>query len=172
MKFLEGPNKFRVLSPVTMGFEYWTEDKKPIRAKELWNVIPLNADIRKGWNPKHFWAFVVWNFQTKSVEILEITQATIQSALKELIVSEEWGSPTGYSITVNRKGTDINTEYTVVPSPAKETPAEIIQAYKDKPIDLEQLFTGGNPFNPEEARAENPVLSETLEDGSPLPEEY
>jgi hypothetical protein len=72
----------------------------------------------------------------------------------KLIHSEEWGDPLGYSITVNRKGESLETEYSVVPSPAKETPADIIQAYKDKPINLEAFFTGGNPF--EEADGTQP----------------
>src|ERR1700712_2603548 len=38
------------------------------------------------------------------------------------------------------------TEYSVLPSPAKETPADILQMYKEKPINLEALFTGDNPF--------------------------
>lgn len=33
-----------------------------------------------------------------------------------------------------------------MPSPAKETPADILQKFKEKPINLEALFTGGNPF--------------------------
>ena len=111
-------------------------------------LIGFGADIsgKNGWNPKHFWAFVVWNFDTKAVEILEITQTTIQTALEELIHSEEWGDPLGYSITVNRKGENLETEYSVVPSPAQPTPAPILEAYKEKPINLEALFTGGNPF--------------------------
>lgn len=146
--FKQGPNKFRILSAPVMGWEYWTESKKPVRAKERWTTIPADADIsgKNGWNPKHFWAFVVWNFDTKMVEVLEITQTTIQTAMEELIHSEEWGSPLGYSITINRKGENLETEYSVVPSPAQPTPDAILQAYKEKPINLEALFTGGNPF--------------------------
>jgi hypothetical protein len=87
----QGANKFRILSAPIMGWEYWTESKKPVRAKERWTTIPVDADIsgKNGWNPKHFWAFVVWNFDTKQAEILEITQTTIQTALEEHINSEE-----------------------------------------------------------------------------------
>lgn len=100
--FKQGPNKFRILSAPVMGWEYWTESKKPVRAKKRWTTIPADADIsgKNGWNPKHFWAFLVWNFDTKMVEVLEITQTTIQTAMEELIHSEEWGSPLGYSITI------------------------------------------------------------------------
>jgi hypothetical protein len=37
----------------------------------------------------------------------------------------------------------LETEYGVVPSPAKPTPDEILEAYKEKSINLEALFTGG-----------------------------
>jgi hypothetical protein len=149
MKFKQGANKFRILSAPVLGYEYWTEAKKPVRAKERWTVIPVDADIsgKNGWNPKHFWAFSVWNFDTKQVEILEITQTTIQTAMEELIHSDDWGDPLGYSITVNRKGEGLETEYSVVPSPAKPTPDKILEAYKEKSINLEALFTGGNPFD-------------------------
>jgi hypothetical protein len=90
----------------------------------------------------------VWNFDTKAVEILEITQTTIQTALEELIHSEEWGDPLGYSITVNRKGENLETEYSVVPSPAQPTPAPILDAYKEKPL-------GGNPFEDAESVTHN-----------------
>jgi len=148
MKFKQGANKFRILSAPVLGWEYWTESKKPVRAKERWTVIPADADIsgKNGWNPKHFWAFVVWNFDTKQVEILEITQTTIQTAMEELINSEEWGDPLGYSITVNRKGENLETEYSVVPSPAQPTPEGILEAYEAKPINLAALFSGANPF--------------------------
>jgi hypothetical protein len=83
MKFKEGANKFRILSAPILGYEYWTADRKPVRARELWKVIPTDADISgpNGWSPKHFWAFVVYNFEDKAIQILELTQATIQRQL-------------------------------------------------------------------------------------------
>jgi hypothetical protein len=160
MKFKLGANKIRILSSPIMGWEYWTESKRPVRAKDRRTVIPADADIsgKNGWNPKHFWAFVVWNFDSKQVEILEITQTTIQTAMEELIHSDDWGDPLGYSITVNRKGEGLETEYSVVPSPAQVTPAPILEAYKEKPINLEALFSGGNPF--EEADGPQPQTAD------------
>jgi hypothetical protein len=31
----------------------------------------------------HFWAMVVWNYKTSRLEVLEITQKTIQSSLRD-----------------------------------------------------------------------------------------
>lgn len=146
MKLKTGANKFRILSEPVLGWEYWTENKKPVRAKEMWNVVPADADLDRGWPQKHFWAFGVWNFDTKAIEILELTQKTILMQLQELINSEEWGDPRLYTLTINRTGEKLATEYSVVPSPAKPVPAEITEAFKAKPINLEALFVGGNPF--------------------------
>ena len=38
---------------------------------------------------KHFWAFVVWNYNDNLIQILEITQATIQRGLKIKIDNRE-----------------------------------------------------------------------------------
>jgi hypothetical protein len=51
-----------------------------------------------------------------------------------------------------------------VPSPAQPTPANILQAYKDKKINLEALYSGGNPFDGEQGRA-----TELLSDGTEEP---
>ncbi len=57
-----------------------------------------------------------------------------------------WGDPRGYDVTVNRKGSKLDTEYTVQPSPHKELSAEIKAAYEAKSINLDALFDGANPF--------------------------
>jgi hypothetical protein len=152
MKFRQGQNKLRILSAPIVGWEYWTESRKPVRSRELWKVIPADADIsgEAGWNPKHFWAMVVYSFDDKAIQILEITQVTVQRALTDLIQNPEWGDPRNYSITITRKGEKFETEYTVVPSPAKPTPSEILADYKAKKINLEALFDGKNPFEASE----------------------
>lgn len=155
-KLQDGANKFRILSAPILGHEYWTEDRKPVRSRELFKFIPTDADISNGFKPKHFWAFVVWNYAESAVQILELTQTTIQSALTDLIQSDDWGDPRGYDVTVNRKGSKLDTEYTVQPSPHKELPADIKAAFEAKPINLEALFDGANPFG----EADGPARSD------------
>lgn len=152
MKFEQGANKFRILSEPVMGWEYWTEEKgkeksKPVRALERWTTIPVNADLKNGWNPKYFWAFTVWHFDLKKLMILEITQSTILKPLQDLVANEDWGDPRQYSITINKKGEKLDTEYNLVPSPAKPTPPEILEMYKNAYIRLESLFDGTDPFD-------------------------
>lgn len=153
MRFNVGANKFRILSEPLIGWEYWTESKKPVRAKERWNVIPVDADISKGWEPKHFWAFIVWNFDAKRIQILEITQKSILERLQSLINNEDWGDPRNYSITVTRTGEGLTTKYEVDASPHKPTPPEILQQYEESDIKLESLMEGANPF-PNEVKTE------------------
>lgn len=152
LKFEQGPNKFRIMSEPIMGWEYWTEAKgkekgKPVRSKERPSVIPLDADLKNGWNPKYFWAFVVYNLDAKKIQILEITQSTILNPLQQLVQNEDWGDPRQYSITINRKGEGLESEYNLVPSPSKPTPEAVIQQYKDAGVRLELLFEGKDPFD-------------------------
>ena len=51
MKLKQGPNRFRILSAAITGYEYWTEARKPVRARQVWRTIPADADItgERGW---------------------------------------------------------------------------------------------------------------------------
>jgi len=148
MKLEEGGNIFRVLSNAIVGYEYWNEEGKPVRLKEM---PPLNPDdIRKeddgSTRMKHFWAFVVWNYKTEAIEILEITQKTIQDPIKELVGDEQWGDPHQYDIKIMRKGQGLDTEYTVMPQPHKDVSIKVAEAFENTPVNLEALFTGEDPF--------------------------
>ena len=148
MKFQKGLNKFRVLSDAIVGWEYWNTAGKPVRSPQSFSKVP--DDVRhdpKNDNPfKHFWAFVVWNYQDERVQILEITQKTIQQAIKGYNGNPDWGSPKEYDITVTREGDDLGTEYTVMPSPIKPLKKEIAEAVKKVSVDLTALYRGEDPF--------------------------
>jgi hypothetical protein len=120
------------------------------------NTIPVDADIsgEAGWNPKHFWAMVVYNFDEKAIQILEITQKSILESLQNYIHNPDWGDPRDYSITVTREGEKLGTKYEVVASPHKPTPKEVLEEYKKMNINLEALFDGKNPFDASERSEE------------------
>lgn len=161
MKLKQGVNRFRILSPAVTGFEYWNKDNKPIRSKKNWDLIP--QDIRIGddgmpTNIKHFWAFVVWNYEEKMVQILEITQATIQRGLKIKIDNRE-GKATENDFIITRTGKGFDTDYDIDVAESTPLAPEIESAYKAKNIDLEALFTGADPFA--QAAQKQPVESRT-----------
>jgi len=141
MKLQEGENKFRILSKPIVGWLDW-KDKKPYRF-----TMKNKPEKPMDKNPiKHFWAFVVWNNATESIQILEITQQTIQAAITNLSKDEEWGAPFHYDIKITKKGKDLDTKYSVTPSPKKPLTDEIIKAGLDKPCYLEALFSGADPW--------------------------
>jgi len=146
MKFLEGKNKFRVLAPATIGFEYWVDEegkRKPVRHRDFMDV----PNEFKG-ECKHFWAFPVWNYNEGKVQILEITQKGIMATMTVLSLDEEWGNPTGYDIIVTREGSGLETEYSVVPVPHKE-----LEENADiSGVNVEALFDGEDPFEAVESK--------------------
>lgn len=148
MKLQKGENVIRVLSNAITGFEFWNDDNKPVRSATPFTNTPnikLDADGEPT-KVKHFWAFVVWNYESKNIEILQINQTSIQTAITNLVKDEDWGNPKAYDIKITRKGDGLTTEYAVNPKPAKEVDAEILEKYNANPINLEALFVGGNPF--------------------------
>jgi hypothetical protein len=144
MKFKEEKNKFRVLDSAITGYEWWTEDasgRHPNRTKTMEEAVDQGVDPIK-----HFWAFPVYNYQQKAVQILEITQKTIMNGIKELVKSEDWGDPKGYDITVGKTGEKLETVYSVMPSPVKPISQEIVDKYKEMDLDLTALYRGDDPF--------------------------
>lgn len=145
MKLEEGRNLFRILSSAITGFEYWNAQNKPVRSKEYPETL---KNAREDTKVKFFWAFVVWNYKKKEVQILELTQSTIQEQIKANIDDPAWGDPHGYDLNINRTGEGLDTSYTVQCYPHKEVPEEATAAFEAKPIDLHALYSGANPFDP------------------------
>jgi len=147
MRFEEGENRFRVMSSAIVGYEYWTNDNKPVRSKTPFETTP-NAKVDKSGKVsiKHFWAFVVWAVAEKKIMILEVTQSSIQNAIFSFVKNADWGDPKQYDIIVNRTGVELDTKYNVVPCPHKETPQEALEFSKGMTINLEALYSGGDPF--------------------------
>lgn len=148
MKFQEGKNKFRILGSAVVGMEYWKESK-PIRKHmgEKINIGELEEDENGELKmPLHFWAFPVYNYSAERIQILEIKQKTIQSAMKALVEDEDWGDPKGYDITVNQIKASGKTSYSVTPSPSKDLDKTVLGEFQSMPLNLEALFEGKDPF--------------------------
>ena len=148
-KWEKGQNKFRVLAPAIVGWEWWTDEKdggrKPNRVKTQ-EEVPAEFRSGEDTDAKHFWMMPVYDYETKHVRILSIKQVTIQRAIESFVNNEDYGNPTGYDVTVDRQGEGFNTEYSVIPSPPQPLPAEVKKAWEDATISMEVLFEGGDPF--------------------------
>lgn len=141
MKFTQGKNKFRILSPLTVGYEYWNTDNKPVRSREMPTdtsdgKVEEDGKVRVN----YFWAVVVYNYQTEAIETLQLTQKGIQKYVTGLLNDAEWGDPRNYDLVVTREGEGLSTKYTVSASPHKELDPAIKEAYESADIDLNQLF--------------------------------
>jgi hypothetical protein len=147
LKFVDGANKVRILSAPLIGHLYWTKDNKPVRSPEPFIGTPEDARLDDGkFKPKFFWAMPVWNYRESRVQIMEITQASIQGPIEDLVANSDWGDPREYDITITKKGEGLDTEYGVLPSPTSPVPVQAHQAYRCMKIDLEALFRGADPF--------------------------
>lgn len=143
MKILPGENKIRVLSRPIMGWEDWI-DKRPVRFKmDQKPLTPVDPEKPV----KHFWAFIVWNYNEKQIQILQLTQASIRKSIEALCKDEDWGAPFFYDIKIIKKGEQMETEYVVNPLPHKPVTEEMISCFHKKPINLEALYEGADPFS-------------------------
>jgi len=161
-KFEDGDNVFRILGAFSektaiQGLEYWkTEGNKrsPIRLRKnkdgtFPNVPVDQLELNKFGQldfPKYFWALPVWNYQEKKVQILEITQKTILKNIQKFIENVKWGDPREYDFIVTKGKEGDKTIYTVTNNPKEKLEADIIPTYKGMDINMDVLFTGGDPF--------------------------
>ena len=144
MKLMDEENKFRILSSPIIGWEDW-KGKKPVRYKN--NAKP-DKPFEESKPIKHFWAFIVWNYHEERIQILHVTQATIYKKIESLAKDADWGAPFFYDIKIFKSGKDKETKYDVSPCPHKDVHDFIVQEFKAKPIKLDALFEGSDPFAP------------------------
>ncbi len=143
-KIQDGDNRFRFLSDVVVGWEGW-KDKKPFRREgAVCKIKPEEVDLDKNGKSaiKYFWASIVYNYNEKRIQILELTQKTLMEPLFELEKSEDWGDLKNYDVVIKKSGAGLDTEYSIIPVAPKPLALEVEQAYKDShdKIKLESLF--------------------------------
>lgn len=143
-KFEAGENRLRILASPIIGYEWWTEgnegnegSRKPVR-------VPMNVEHPS--DAKHFWAMPVWNYKHGRVQILEITQKSIQESLRTFAAGAEWGSPLQYDVSIIRQGEGRDTKYQVIPTPHSQVRPEVKGAYQQTAVNLDALFEGKDPF--------------------------
>lgn len=150
MKFKQGENRFRILSSAIVGYEGWTQAQggKPIRKRqgEAFAISEVDPDTIK-----HFWAFFVWNFEAKKVQVLELTQTSVMKPIASLTKNKAWGDPTKYTLVVEKSGEKLETEYVVNPEPPCPLDEDGVKAWNEikGKVNLEALYDSGDPFGDE-----------------------
>lgn len=143
MSLKNGENKIRLLCKPIQGWEQWNKDKKVFRYREQPTEI---MDEQKP--PYKFASFIVWNYNESKIQILNIKQSGILKAIGVLSKDANWGAPFFYDLIISRQGEGKTTRYNVIPVPPKDVSNEIIQAFINKPIYLDALYDGKDPFSP------------------------
>lgn len=160
MDFNEGDNTFRILGSfedgtAVMGWEYWTNEvidgevkSRPVRVNE-YDVIPVadvNEDSYGRPNLYFFWAFPVYNFDAKRIQILKIRQKTVREVIQKSVKNPKWGDPKNYNFVVdmdkNRKPMHLTST-----EPKEELGKDIWDKYKSMHIDMQAWMRGEDPFS-------------------------
>jgi len=160
LKFKEPETRFRFLDSPIRGWLGW-KDKKPVRKPNLGDFTEKDVDGGDLSKVRHFWAAPVWGYALKRVQVLEITQATIQRTIWNLARDPDWGSPLGYDIVVTSSAPGSKeTEYTVLPRPQRPAGVTVDDAWAEarmQGFDIARLWTGGDPFNDAASSPNEPV---------------
>lgn len=146
-KIQEGKQKIRIVTDATVGFQYWTQENKPVSTKEY----PINPpDIRvedgKKDKIKEFWAVGIWDYDAKQLKVWQFTQASLKESILAYFQDEDWGNPRGYDLSITKSGKGLDTKYTVIAGNKGPVSAEIKAALAETDINLKALFDGGDPF--------------------------
>lgn len=165
MKIKPGDNVVRFLSNPLTGWLVFTEDKKPVRRPydeksntlgdftkaEMEEMKAKKVENGEFEGSRHFWIALVWDRNSNTPKILEITQITIIRALMNLYKDEDWGDLRQYDVNIHREGTgQFDTEFSVNPKPQKpltENIVETIQKLEENGLlDLDAIWKGDYPF--------------------------
>jgi len=162
MTLEDGENSFRILSSAIVGYEWWVENgeegRRPQRVRtvsEVPEAVRNASDNRQ--KARHFWAFTVYNYKTKTMQVLELKQQTVMRAIEAFVKNPKWGNPKNYDLVIERVKTgsrDWDVEYNVIPEPPSKLDEGIVELAKSIPVRLDALYSGEDPFaEPEEDEA-------------------
>lgn len=150
----QGQNKIMIVGDAITGYEYWTSDDKPVRSKEKFTDM-TDVKIRqvkdqktgkteeKPDTQKFFWAMPVYDFKDETFKLWQVTQKSIKESLLSLQQNDDWGNPVGkYTISIDRKGEGLTTEYSIMANPVKDQKQldDVMKAYKEQPMDVEGMM--------------------------------
>lgn len=145
--------RIRILGKPLIGWEYFqqVEDKKkPVRSKEKFSKVE-NRAINKfsglPEKPQEFWAFKVYNVNSKQIEIFQTTKNTIKESIMNLYQDDDYGNPTGYDLKITKKWEWTDTTYSVIPWKQEAISDEVQELAEKVYVQLENLFEWADPFD-------------------------
>jgi hypothetical protein len=156
--------KIRIVQPekAIAGWEWWTEvdgKRKPNRIEQYNSkgeaLMPPKVlfEGEKKDNPKNFFAYIIYNYNTEKFETMQIHQKALKTAILDLAKNKDWGKIDGYNINITKTQTGKETqsvEYTVMPSPHSKLEKELQDELNNLNWDLNQLFVGKHPWDNQE----------------------
>lgn len=167
-----GKNQFRPIGTAIIGLEGWAshgDKRSPVRRRidAEGHASPPFApgEVDANEKIKEFMAFPVIDRADGAIKIAQFTQSSIKGSIASMAGSEDWGDPsdanTGYDIIIERKGSGMETEYSVMPAKARGlTPAER-KLIAETPLNLPALYDNGDPFDGADGPVNNGELQAT-----------
>lgn len=148
-KVEKGQNKILIVGEAVTGYEYWTNEDKPVRSITKFEATP---DIKKRQvknektgqmeekvdTQKFFWSMPVYDFKDQSFKLWQVTQKTLRDSLAALQNNVDWGNPIGnYTISIDRQGENLGTKYNVMANPVKDKKEleKIVADYAANPLE-------------------------------------
>ena len=148
-------------------FECWGEDenKKPMPFRFVEDPSPADIALemgdnytrrmdREGKGPekvKFAMAVPVYNYDNESVEILSLTQKTLQQELDDISQMDDYQDLTAWDFVLGRTGAKLETKYTLRPVPRKKASNAMLETEWAKALkqgfDITRMLEGGNPFS-------------------------
>lgn len=123
--------------PVSQGLYHTFEDNKTYTFRIVSEPVVFISTFKDNDSIKYAW--LVWSFDTKSVQVLQLPK-TGYKALAKFGKDPEYGDPQEYNIRVTRTGKGFDTKYDVIASPKKQKLGELIsQEDFEKILDVDLL---------------------------------
>jgi hypothetical protein len=91
----------------------------------------------------------VYNFESKSIQVLSLTQKSIIREIDQISQMEEYENLMEIDFILSKQGSGLKTEYTLRPVPRKTSQAVIDKTWDaalTAGFDITRMISGGNPF--------------------------
>lgn len=148
LKLEEGETDVRVIDvePV-VGYEVFFETNEGLKKEtspRQFTQEQLQGLTLKG-NPKQFVLFLVYDYYSQQFKFWNVTQQSILNSLIAYKNKSAYGKLHNYDITINRKGSGMDSEYTVMALPPTPIDKSIEARVKNLEYDMQAVFKGEYP---------------------------